>query len=106
MGLQLPEGVTPSLDLGDDHMLEWIVSRDGTNRIIGAMVWHSPARPPTELETPWCCGSVLWEDWGIGQRHPLWQLQGEPGPDMTLVPSILCSCGDHGYVVKGRWKRA
>jgi hypothetical protein len=36
--------------------------------------------------------------------HPLWQVESwEP---LTLSPSVLCSCGWHGWIRQGRWVRA
>lgn len=33
--------------------------------------------------------------------RPLWQVQSwEP---LTISPSVLCSCGDHGFIREGRW---
>jgi hypothetical protein len=37
----------------------------------------------------------------FGPDRPLWQVQSwEP---LTLTPSVLCSCGWHGYITNGRW---
>lgn len=34
-------------------------------------------------------------------KHALWQVQSwEP---LTLTPSVLCSCGWHGFITAGRW---
>jgi hypothetical protein len=33
-------------------------------------------------------------------RH---QATSEPGKPLTLVPSISCHCGLHGFVTNGRW---
>lgn len=34
--------------------------------------------------------------------HARWQAQSwEP---LTLTPSVLCSCGWHGFIVDGRWR--
>jgi hypothetical protein len=34
-------------------------------------------------------------------EHALWQVESwEP---LTLSPSILCHCGDHGFIRDGRW---
>ena len=35
---------------------------------------------------------------------PKWTVESwEP---LTLSPSLLCHCGDHGFVRQGRWVRA
>jgi hypothetical protein len=37
-------------------------------------------------------------------REPLWEVESwEP---LTISPSVLCSCGDHGFVRSGRWEPA
>lgn len=37
----------------------------------------------------------------FGERQPLWQVHSwEP---LTLTPSVLCSCGWHGFITNGRW---
>ena len=39
----------------------------------------------------------------FGEEH-VWQvLQWEP---LTVAPSLLCHCGDHGFIRNGRWVRA
>lgn len=38
------------------------------------------------------------------EPHPLWKVESwEP---LTLSPSVLCSCGWHGFVRDGRWVTA
>lgn len=53
------------------------------NPCMGSVVFNSPAAKKIEP------GKDYWEveDW-----HSL-----------TLSPSILCSCGDHGWIKQGRW---
>ena len=35
---------------------------------------------------------------------PFWTVESwEP---LTLAPSLLCHCGDHGFIREGRWVRA
>jgi hypothetical protein len=34
-------------------------------------------------------------------NRALWQV--ESWDPLTLSPSVLCDCGDHGYVRNGRW---
>lgn len=33
--------------------------------------------------------------------HALWQVQSEE--PLTLKPSVLCSCGWHGFITNGKW---
>jgi len=37
-------------------------------------------------------------------RPNVWDVQSwDP---LTISPSVLCSCGDHGFIREGRWVRA
>jgi hypothetical protein len=41
---------------------------------------------------------------GTGPGRAVWQVESwEP---LTLSPSILCSCGKHGFIREGRWVEA
>ena len=117
------------LDLGDEHYLAWTyqaeyedVRSDGTYRAkeddhgktvidgrgpIGATFYH---RGPTS--TGWCGGALTFDVAHLhpglrtrgGKPVPLWQVQSmDP---LTLSPSLLCNCGDHGWVKEGKWQRA
>lgn len=51
----------------------------------------------------WCGGGVTFDTPAMrAVEHPRrWTVESfEP---LTLSPSILCSCGDHGYIRDGRW---
>lgn len=52
-----------------------------------------------------CSGAVLFEG-EIQQKlfpeRDKWKV--ENWNPLTLSPSILCSCGDHGYIREGRWE--
>jgi hypothetical protein len=55
-----------------------------------------------------CMGAVNFDVPGAkeifgGERH-VWQVQSwDP---LTISPSLLCSCGDHGFIHGGKWVRA
>lgn len=62
------------------------------------IIHTSPAGKP-------CAGFVTFD--GAVQRMVLrptqhvWQVESwEP---LTISPSVLCSCGDHGFIRQGRW---
>jgi hypothetical protein len=39
----------------------------------------------------------------VGKEH-FWKVESwEP---LTISPSVLCSCGDHGFIREGRWVTA
>lgn len=97
------------LDLGHDHWLTftmWAPDRELNPRYAdlpvveryGALVEH--IRPDGEP----CIGSVTFASLVSGRiepGRPKWHVTSwEP---LTMTPSLLCSCGDHGFVRDGRW---
>lgn len=97
------------LDLGHGHALRF--TRWGPDRELnphrahlpdvdrcGAIVEHqTPAGEP-------CAGAVLFDDPVVREvfsGRPVWQV--ESWDPLTISPSVLCSCGDHGFVRGGRW---
>jgi hypothetical protein len=102
------------IDLGDNHCLKfvsWYPDRelnpqyDGIPDVEkwGARVLHLSDKS----ETGKCEGFITFD--GEVQRQVFaavakWQVQSwEP---LTVSPSLLCSCGDHGYIREGKWVRA
>jgi hypothetical protein len=97
------------LDLGDDHGLQffgWAPDRtlnpqyEGIPDVerAGAIVWHIDQRTGEEH-----AGSVQF-DTAAPLSGPKWTVESwEP---LTISPSVLCSCGDHGFIREGRWVRA
>lgn len=101
------------IDLGDGHTAEW----EG---------WHPDRELNPQLEEvpdvdKWgltiyhtsptgrnCAGFVTLD--GDVQRRVepnrtnRWTV--ESWDPLTLSPSVLCSCGDHGWIREGRWVRA
>lgn len=52
-------------------------------------------------------GSVMFDLPGVAEafpNRPLWQV--ESWDPLTLSPSILCDCGNHGFIRNGRWEVA
>lgn len=111
--------MVPDIDLGDDHylvFLRWAPDDLPANRArfgtplpvvekYGAIIRHY--RPDGVL----CEGSITFD--GEWQRqnnasgnftHPLWTV--EKWEPLTVSPSILCECGDHGFIREGKWVRA
>jgi len=99
-----------AVDLGHDHYLaysQWAPDRElNPHRAhlpdvekYGALIFHTSA----ETGQP-CAGFVTFA--GDVQREVApnaitWDVQSwEP---LTIVPSVLCSCGDHGFVSNGQW---
>lgn len=83
------------VDLGHDVRIMFTVRRDGGLRI-GFTESH---RAPDGRE---CAGSVTFDvPEAEGLPGPRWTV--ESWDPLTISPSILCSCGHHGFVREGRW---
>ena len=90
------------LDIGHDHAIV-IISYNG-DPCAGINVYH---KKPDGSE---CVGFVsirggTWsKQFESSHSHQAWDLVSrEP---LTLSPSILCrTCGDHGFVENGRWRK-
>lgn len=74
----------------------------------GAIVGHPVGPHPivaTAQSSGYCEGAITFD--GPVQRQvsepnrPMWTVESwEP---LTLSPSLLCACGDHGFIRDGRW---
>lgn len=100
------------IDLGDGHAVsyvQWAPDRDLNPQYAdlpdveryGAEVKHTtPQGKP-------CAGYVTFDSETarrIATGAPMWTVESwEP---LTLSPSLLCSCGDHGFIRGGQWVRA
>ena len=107
----------PDIDLGDGHVL-WFTCWKPDRAInpqyahlpdvekFGALVGHAPG-PNYKGNTGECMGGISFAgeiQAAIMPAHPAWSVeQWEP---LTLSPSLLCSCGDHGFIRNGKWVRA
>ena len=100
------------LDLGDGHYLslsvgsaadaDGIVREGKTESYVGAIVYHHKADAPRG----YCSGAISFDvPWQQAhQQQPRWQVVSwDP---LTLSPSLLCHCGDHGFIRDGKWVRA
>lgn len=109
------------VDLGHDHVLRfhsWAPDRDlnpqydGVADIerFGASIEHLHAKTGKR-----CVSGITFDTPEIqrvleisrsrgGIGGAVWQVQSwEP---LTISPSVLCSCGDHGFIRNGRWEPA
>lgn len=106
-------GMDRNLDLGHDHravFLGWAPDRELNPQYEGipdepryALLIHH--KDPAGAE---CSGMVTFA--GDVQRRVepdrpnVWTVQSwDP---LTISPSVLCSCGDHGFIRNGRWEPA
>lgn len=85
------------IDLGHDVAIAFTSwrDRDKTGLI------HSHQRPDDGEP---CAGGVMFDLPGVAEAFPgraLWQVVSlDP---LTLSPSLLCSCGHHGFIRDGKW---
>ena len=107
------------LDLGEDHTLtfaDWNPDLD-LNPQYRDIAGQLPARatgivrhklPAVNPGTHggYCEGAITF-DTPLTRAHfngPYWTVHSwEP---LTLTPSLLCHCGDHGFITNGRWVTA
>ena len=102
------------LDLGDEHTLRymtWSPDPDLNPQYrdlpgepddpVGAIVSH---RKP---DGSYCEGGIHFDTARtrrMNDGHALWTVESwEP---LTLSPSLLCKCGDHGFIRAGAWVKA
>jgi len=78
---------TYDIDLGHDHLLRFFNTTE--EKKAGAHVMHV------------CRDGILCEA-GIEFHGPhAWTVESwEP---LTISPSLLCKCGDHGFIREGKW---
>lgn len=62
---------------------------------------HSHRRPDNGEP---CAGGIMFDLPGVAEAfpgRPLWQLiRLDP---LTVSPSLLCNCGNHGFIERGSW---
>lgn len=88
------EGAIP---LGGNHWYVPVYEFD-TDKFAGINEWHLNSRGE------WCAGWVPFEGRTHRTNGAEWQvLSVEP---LTLSPSLLCSCGNHGWIREGKWVEA
>lgn len=84
------------VEIGHDHALV-LVTPDGHAEPTGCEVYHlTPAGKP-------CVGWIMFDVPALADRPAERKWQVESWDPMTLSPSLLCGCGDHGFVRAGQW---
>ena len=92
-------------DLGHDH---WFTKWTYMNSDVwaGISICHPKGPTPTEAykDSSYCLGSVAFDIPEAAEhdhKGAVWQVQSlEP---LTISPSVLCDCGDHGFIREGAW---
>lgn len=73
----------------------------------GAIIRHRPGPHPDvppERSSGWCEGGLTFDNEAtrrLGTSHATWTV--ESWDPLAISPSVLCSCGDHGFVRGGQW---
>jgi hypothetical protein len=85
-----------TFDLGHDHAYSFLYMDDV---LIGAMIEH---KKPDGSD---CWGGIYFDTpearAKLADGRNYWQVQSlDP---LTVSPSVLCYCGDHGFIREGRW---
>lgn len=84
-------------DLGHKHRFHFTSFRDVAR--FGVIVEHEIG------DGTYCFGSILFDTplaREVFPQHAVWQVESwEP---LTLTPSLLCHCGDHGFIRNGQWE--
>ena len=95
--------MTTGYDLGQGHGLSWFVAYGGGDEHIGIIVWHTLRPDDTICADLGECGGAVFFDIpaNAAETRPKWQFQSQD--PLTLSPSLLCHCGDHGFIQDGRW---
>jgi hypothetical protein len=117
-----PTRAEHDLDLGDGHWLDWstyegercggiithVRSDADYQKVLARLVEAESVKNDDEVKEfyRYCQGSFTIAGSKWAQKHPgtVWSWNGEV-EQPTLSPSFLCHCGDHGFVVAGRWER-
>jgi len=102
------------LDLGDGHWLKWF--RWAPDRSIESNALRYAGVPDCEkfgasvphrrVDGSLCDGFVTIDGEVQSVVHPgapKWRV--ESWDPLTLSPSLLCHCGDHGFIRGGKWVR-
>ncbi len=96
-----PRPDQPTIDLGHDVQVAFTSYAEHDKA--GLLVYHRNHEHPDQP----CLGSILFDLPGIRDNFPssaVWTLNSlDP---LDVAPSLLCSCGHHGFIHGGRWEPA
>ena len=103
-----------SFDLGHDHWARftaWCPDRELNPQYTdlpdvdkwGLIIEHPDAQSPGER-----CVSALTFDGEVQRKlshvSDRWQVHSLEPETLHVEPSVLCFCGDHGFIRNGRWE--
>jgi hypothetical protein len=86
-------------DIGHGHAISWY-TRGPDDVRVGALIWHR-ALDNDDFVTDHAGGIYFDVPEAEGLTGARWTLHSlDP---LHVEPSILCECGDHGFIRDGRW---
>lgn len=99
------------IDLGHDHYLtfdSWCPDRELNPQYKdypdvqrwGATIEHPNMQNPEQKHM----GGLIFHGEVQDKISPYAKWDVESWEPLTISPSVLCSCGDHGFVRNGRWE--
>lgn len=101
------------VDLGDGHRIGiavWDPDLDlnpGLQPVAGQLPAEVSAIVTHTTPDGGECEGAITFDVPLAREHfsgPYWTVESRD--PLTLSPSLLCHCGDHGFIREGRWVRA
>jgi hypothetical protein len=86
-------------DIGHGHAISWYTRGPDETRV-GVLIWHR-ALDTGDDATEHAGGVYFDVPESVGLTGARWQLVSlDP---LHIEPSVLCSCGDHGFIRDGHW---
>lgn len=81
-------------DIGHEHYISYLYSYKNHDLTVGVIVRH------IKPDGKYCDGAARWRHYE-SETGVLWTLESEN--PLTISPSLLCHCGDHGFIKQGKW---
>jgi hypothetical protein len=90
-----------SIDLGDDHIVIPVMQEHIVRpMVIGYIMYHRNDRAPYLICTEYIPTCRIW-NW---TSDNIWSVKDDFPESLTITPSVVCKCGDHGFITGGEWK--
>jgi hypothetical protein len=92
------------LDLGSGHKAKFYTSDKSGDVAVGLLILHpkGPIHNGAYEDIPECMGGITFNiPEAANLTGPKWDLVSlDP---IHVEPSVLCDCGDHGWIRNGKW---
>src|SRR4051794_30580021 len=95
-------------DLGEGFSFSFFSERDSEEHT--GLIISGPAAPQCKYQTQFnnreCCGGIHFENSQLAKKEnrPMWKVEDSSIENLTLSPSIQCSCkGQHGFIRNGKY---